>query len=64
MSEPQYEAIHIVPIGDSRDHVASEACWCSPEEDPDDNEYGLAPVFIHNSADGREAFEQGLRKPS
>ncbi len=49
--------IHVVPVGDLREHDDSTECWCRPEE-----KHPL--VWVHNSMDGREAFETGERKPS
>lgn len=46
------------PIGDLREHVTDGgSCWCGAAE----NEDG---TIVHNSLDGREAFETGERKPS
>ena len=45
---------HVVPHEDLRDHENSSGCWCRPnslEEHPD--------VFIHNSMDRREEYEEG-----
>lgn len=50
---------HVVPRGDVREHETATSCWCDPVED--EEEPGL---WLHNSADDREAFEQGTRKPS
>ncbi len=50
---------HIYPIGDLREHdTYGRTCWCNPKYD---QEHGL---IVHNSADGREDFETGKRKPS
>jgi hypothetical protein len=46
----------VSPIGDLREHVMSERCWCKPFWDGN--------VLVHNSADQREKFETGQRKPS
>jgi hypothetical protein len=51
--------LHVVPIGDLREHELSAECWCAPIEDAD-----TPNLWSHNSADGREAFERGERKPS
>lgn len=48
--------IHCYPVGDLREHEISEKCWCRPE--------WVDGVIVHNSMDGREAFESGERKPS
>ena len=50
------EALHIMPIGDLRDHSDDKKCWCNPVYDD-----GL---YIHNAMDGREKFETGERKYS
>lgn len=55
--------VHIVPMNDIKDHVAEMECWCCPTLD-DGDEWGYEKIFIHHSADGREAFETGARKPS
>lgn len=53
--------MHVIPRGDLREHVSREDCWCHPEHD---EESGIVPLLIHHSADGREDFESGRRKPS
>jgi len=51
------EPFHVVPLDDLRDHVTDGTlCWCRPREEDG--------VVVHNSMDGREAFETGERKPS
>jgi hypothetical protein len=50
------DRIHVVPIGDLREHECEPTCWCGPT--PDDEEPRL---FLHHSMDGREAFETGER---
>ena len=45
---------HCIPIHDLKDHM-DEGCECHPEQ----NEDGL---WVHNSFDGREKFENGERK--
>lgn len=54
--EPADNGLHLIPIGDTRDHM-DEDCPCCPVRDD-------AGIWIHNSFDGREAFEEGERKPS
>ena len=49
---------HVIPLNDTRKHQLSAHCWCQPLNDDEFD------VFIHNSADGREKFETGERKPS
>jgi len=51
--------IHVVPLGDLREHESSKDCWCSPTQDDEWSE-----VWVHNSMDGREKFETGERKPT
>lgn len=54
---------HLTPTGDLREHVHDERgkCWCRPAI-----ECGGDGVWyvVHNSMDGREAFERGDRQPS
>lgn len=52
--------VHVVPLFDLREHEIDMHCWCNPTLDSDDGE----AVFVHHSADGREAYEQGIRTPS
>lgn len=52
------EPIHVVPMGDLREHEDSPTCWCKPEPDPDEPR-----VLIHHSMDRREEYEAG-RRPS
>ncbi len=51
---------HVVPLNDLREHVTNGSCWCRPTLDDEWAE----PIWIHNSLDGREAFETGKRLPS
>lgn len=52
------EGRHVVPINDLKDHPRSLLCWCHPFRDHRDPN-----VFVHNSMDRREEYEEG-RKPS
>ena len=52
------EAIHVIPLNDLREHVASANCWCKPTEDD-----GWPGVWVHHSMDRREEYEEG-RRPS
>jgi len=54
---PYGEFNHVIPDDELSNHYPQN-CPCHPEEDE------IAMVHIHNSFDGREAFEEGLRKPS
>lgn len=50
---------HVVPCNDLRIHQLCWTCWCLPVVDPE------APFMAnHNSADGRELYEQGVAKPN
>lgn len=46
---------HVTPVGDLKDHVESDECWCNPEiEDIFDD--GFPPyTVVHKAADGRES---------
>lgn len=56
-------AVHILPVGDDMQHIASPSCRCSPAiADDDDKDY--VTQYLHHAADGREAFEDGERQPS
>ena len=50
---------HVVPTNDLRVHSCQKdpPCWCNPVYDEEQD------LYIHNSADGREAYEGGWRKP-
>jgi hypothetical protein len=52
--------LHVIPVNDLREHEANGSCWCKPTLDDE----GSEPIWIHNSLDGREAFETGERQPS
>ena len=56
---PVNNTAHYFPLDDLRPHVLEEGCWCQPEEDTE-----AAGLFKHFALDGREAYEQGTRKPS
>ena len=52
---------HVVPVDDIRehsDHKCRGECWCHPKI----VEEGASYIVVHNSADGREAYETGQRK--
>lgn len=46
--------VHVMPLGDLREHVSSCDCWCHPQPDIEDE-----TVIVHNSMDGRERLEAG-----
>lgn len=49
------EIYHILPVDDLKDHEDGLRCWCAPvvQVFPNGN-----TLITHNSADGREFFEQ------
>lgn len=49
---------HVIPLNDTKEHDHCIHCACSPFIDEEENE------IIHNSYDGREAFEEGFRRVS
>jgi hypothetical protein len=59
-NKPSPGVWHIMPHNDMREHDPHMQCWCHPRlEWEDDTE-----LAVHNSMDGREAFESGERKMS
>lgn len=47
--------IHVMPVGDLREHDSNPQCWCRPVQDPEVEE-----VWLHNSMDRREhTLEKG-----
>lgn len=50
-----YQPYHVYPVNDLKEHEISDRCWCDPEL--------IEGVWVHNSADGREHYENGDRKP-
>ena len=49
------KALHVVPLNDLREHIASQDCWCKPTEDDVDD------VWIHHAMDKREEYEEGRK---
>lgn len=47
---------HVVPAGE---HHTAPNCHCNPTPEADDED-----VIVHHSADRREDYETGIRKPS
>lgn len=43
-----------MPMLDDKQHCFGTECWCKPKL--------VDGCLAHNAADGREAYEQGLRK--
>lgn len=50
--------VHVLPVGDIRQHTMSGECWCCPDNTDAEN------MYTHQSADRREDFETGQRKYS
>lgn len=50
--------IHVMPIGDLREHESNIRCFCKPTEDED-----TPGVWLHHALDGREQYETGELKP-
>lgn len=50
------DGIHVTPMDDYRPHDYTSKCWCRPVEDVEEPD-----MWMHNSLDGREAFETGER---
>lgn len=48
------EGLHIIPIGDLREHEPSIGCWCRPTEDDETDD-----LWIHHALDQRERYENG-----
>lgn len=47
--------LHILPLGDLREHTEDRHCWCKPMRD---DEYPR--IWLHNSMDRREhTIEKG-----
>lgn len=49
--------IHVIPVGDLREHESRADCWCKPKQDEIEES-----VYIHYAMDGREQYETGERK--
>jgi hypothetical protein len=45
--------VHVVPVGDLREHDASTTCWCNPTQDDEE-----PLVWVHHSMDRREQYEE------
>lgn len=46
--------IHVMPVGDLREHIMSADCPCKPDIEV----VGADLIYIHHSWDGREYFEE------
>ena len=46
--------LHVIPLGDVREHETSNECWCKPQDSA--SEPG---IWVHNALDEREAYETG-----
>lgn len=45
---------HVLPIDDLKPHDEAAACWCRPFDEDG--------IWVHNSMDQREAFENGRQR--
>lgn len=45
----------VIPLYDEQYHNFGLDCWCNPQVSNEG-------ILVHNSFDGREAYEQGIRK--
>ncbi len=52
-SKDEVLQIHTMPINDLKEHHTGADCWCGPRLE-------VEIMFIHNSLDGRERFEDLL----
>jgi hypothetical protein len=51
----------VYPTDDDRPHLTTgTSCWCDPHVEGE----GESAIVVHNSADGREKYERGERKPN
>lgn len=60
MKTDKRKDVHVLPIGDLREHEESRDCWCEPVLKPVVDEMGnryKQVVVSHNSMDGRELVE-------
>ena len=51
--------VQVIPESDTREHELSQDCWCHPVQDDDDPD-----VWVHNSHDKREDYDNGILRPS
>jgi len=47
-------AIHIIPVNDLKEHEENSTCECQPTLIMENGEM----IFVHNSYDGRELYEE------
>ena len=45
--------IHVIPVGDTKEHALSAKCWCIPTVEV----YGSLLLIIHNAKDNRDMSE-------
>lgn len=50
--------VNVIPENDIRHHIYGSMCKCRPTKDATDE--GV-PMFVHQSYDGREAYEMGKK---
>jgi len=55
--DEEQDAYHIVPLDDDHEHTLSRECECKPQAQAVDE---ISTLIIHNSFDGREAYEEAM----
>lgn len=49
------EFVEVVPIGDDKEHLLGDECWCKPEVINEEDIINFnRPVISHNALDGRK----------
>ena len=52
--------VHVIPVNDAIEHETWSECWCQPTRE----EHNGGVLYIHHSADGREADEPDALPPA
>lgn len=55
--DEEQDTYHIVPLDDDHAHTLSRECECRPRPQAVDE---ISTMIIHNSFDGREAYEEAM----
>ncbi len=51
--------IHVLPVGDLREHIEAAQCWCTPDISMETAADGTRTLLVvHHAADGRELVEE------
>lgn len=56
--DDEQNAYHIIPLDDDHIHMLTRDCECSPQGKAVDD---MSTLIIHNSFDGREAYEEAIQ---